>query len=442
MKKIAITTLGCKINQYESASFQSNFEEMGCHVVPFGETADVVVINTCTVTGKAGAQSRQLIRKAIRTNPRAKIVVTGCHAQMAAQELAEMKELQNTPLCIVGNGNKHILVTAALQEEDCDLSMLVGKITNRVIINDLPVRRFNDRTRAFLRVQDGCNSYCTYCIVPYTRGPSRSLPADQVIRQAGIFAAEGHKEIVVTGIHVGLYGKDLNEGKDITFLLEDLCREIPDVRFRLSSIEPQEISTRLLALMSKRENLMPHLHIPLQSGDDDILERMNRRYTTKEFAETIDLVGQYLPDAAIGIDVLVGFPGETEAHFSQTAKFLEKIDCTYLHVFPYSKRPGTLASTFEKQVLRSVKEERVACLRTLGQQKKKDFYSRFIGDMRPVLVEGKRDEKGLLKGFTDNYIPVSFSGEDLLMNSVVLVELEKNNGTNVSGKCIQGTHEG
>jgi threonylcarbamoyladenosine tRNA methylthiotransferase MtaB len=442
MKKISITTLGCKINQYESASFQSNFEDLGCAIVPFGETADVVVINTCTVTGKAGAQSRQCIRKAVRTSPNAKIVVTGCHAQMAAQDLIEMKELQDNPLCIVGNGNKHLLVSAALQDDACDLSMLMGKIAKRTDITNLPVRRFNDRTRAFLRVQDGCNNYCTYCIVPYTRGPSRSLPAEEVMRQARIFASEGHKEIVVTGIHVGMYGKDLNEGKDIISLLEDLCLEIPDVRFRLSSIEPQEISRRLLGLMSCTGNFMPHLHIPLQSGDDEILGRMNRHYRTRDFAETIDLCREILPDAAIGIDVLVGFPGETETHFTQTVKFLESIDCTYLHVFPYSKRPGTIASTFKKQVPRPVKEKRVAHVRVLGEQKKADFYRRFIGSTRPVLVEGKRDGEGLLKGFTDNYIPVSFSGEDLLMNSIVTVELVEIRGTNILGKFIQGTHEG
>lgn len=434
MKKIAITTLGCKINQYESASFETDFEKLGCTIVPFGEPADIVVVNTCTVTGKAGAQSRQYVRKAIRTSPKAKIVVTGCHAQMAAQELIEMKEVQNNPLCIVGNGNKHLLVEAALQKDGCDLAMLIGKVSKQIGISNLPVRRFNDRTRAFLRVQDGCNSYCTYCIVPYTRGPSRSLPVADVLRQARVFVSEGHKEIVVTGIHAGMYGKDLKEGKDIAALLDDLCLAHPEIRFRLSSIEPLEITERLLHVMKQQKNLMPHFHIPLQSGDDEILERMNRRYRSRDFAETIALCRNVLPDAAIGIDVLVGFPGETDRHFAASRQLLEDIDCTYLHVFPYSKRPGTLASTFRNQVPQSVKNERVAQIRELGDRKKAGFYTRFLGGTREVLVEGKRNTRGLLKGFTDNYIPVSFPGEDRLMNTIVTVSLVEINGTTILGK--------
>jgi threonylcarbamoyladenosine tRNA methylthiotransferase MtaB len=421
MKKIAITTLGCKINQYESASFQNSFEALGCEIVPFGAPANVVVINTCTVTGKAGAQSRQCIRKAVRTSPAAKIVITGCHAQMAAQELIEMKELQDSPLCIVGNGNKHLLVQAALQTDTCDLSMLIGKISKKTDICPLPVQRFNDRTRAFLRVQDGCNTYCTYCIVPYTRGPSRSLPAEEVLRQARIFAKEGHKELVITGIHVGMYGKDLQQGMDITSLIAALCSATPEVRYRLSSIEPLEITPRLLSMM--QDNFMPHLHIPLQSGDDEILDRMNRRYSTRQFAEVIDLCRKTVPDAAIGIDVLAGFPGETDWHFTNTMSFLEDIDCTYLHVFPYSRRPGTIASTLKNQITQSVKAERVALLRTLGEKKKAAFYKKHLRTRRPVLVEGKRDAKGLLKGFTDNYIPIAFRGDDRLINTIVTIEL-------------------
>ena len=440
MKKIAITTLGCKINQFESASFKSSFEARGCLIVPFGQAADVVIINTCTVTGKAGAQSRQCIRKAVRTCPDAKIVITGCHAQMAAQELLEMEELRDNLLCIVGNGNKDLLVETALQEEVCDLSMLMGKISRKTDICNLPVRHFNDRTRAFLRVQDGCNSYCTYCIVPYTRGPSRSLPMAEVLAQTEIFAAAGHREIVVTGIHVGMYGKDLKEGKDIAALMEDLCRATPEIRYRLSSIEPLEIHPKLLSLMVRHQNFMPHLHIPLQSGDDEVLGRMNRRYKTRQFAEVIGLCRTSLPDAAIGIDVLVGFPGETEEHFANTQAFLEGLDCTYLHVFPYSKRPGTLASTFKGQVSRAIKEERVSRIRALGERKKARFYRNHVGTKRPVLVEGKRDRQGLLKGFTDNYIPVSFPGDDNLINTIVTVELTGMRDTNVFG--IQCTGNG
>lgn len=436
MKKISITTLGCKVNQYESASFQSGFEEAGCTIVSADKHPDVIVINTCTVTGKAGSQSRQLIRRAARENPQAKIVVTGCHAQMAAQELIEMEELAENPVCIVGNGNKHLLVETALKEDSCDLAMLMGKITRKTEICDLPVNHFGNRTRAYLKVQDGCSSFCTYCIVPYTRGPSRSLSMDSVLEQARSFAEHGYKEIVVTGIHVGVYGQDLDEGHDIAGLMSHLCEATPDVRYRLSSIEPLEISERLLDLMMGQTNFMPHLHIPLQSGDDDILKQMNRRYTTGEFREVVEFCRRSMPEAAIGIDVLVGFPGETERQFENSYTFLRELDCTYLHVFPYSKRPGTVASTYSNQIEKAVKTKRVALLRQLGDEKNKSFYNRLLQSERDVLVESKRDSDGNLKGFSDNYIPLRFQGKDELINKIVSVRLVETRELSVFGELV------
>ncbi len=438
MKKISITTLGCKVNQYESASFASSFEEAGCHVVDEGEQPDIVVINTCTVTGKAGAQSRQLIRRAARENPEAKIVITGCHAQLDAQNLIEMKELEKQPVCIVGNGNKHLLVSTALQKEPLDLAMVMTRISSKKEICELPVSHFPGRTRAYLKVQDGCDSYCTYCIVPFTRGHSRSLSIDSVIWQAREFERQGYREIVVTGIHVGLYGKDLDEGYDIVRLMKTLCETTQGIRYRLSSIEPNEISDRLIDHIVNLDNFMPHLHIPLQSGSDDILERMNRRYSTTEFKEKIDMYRERLPESAIGIDVLVGFPGETDKQFESSRSFLEKLDCTYLHVFPYSKRPGTIAAGFDNQVEKAIKTRRVASLKQLDKKKKKRFYSRMIGSTRDVLVEAKRDSHGLLKGFSDNYIPLHFQGDDQLINRVVQVEITGLDGLNVLGKCAGG----
>ena len=439
MKKIAITTLGCKVNQYESAAFQTGFEAAGCVMAQAKEAADIIVINTCAVTAKAGIQSRQAVRQLMRRHPEAKIVITGCYVQMAAQELVKMV---NKPVCIVGNGNKDRLVQAALCDTPCDLTMLMGRISQKKEICRLPVRHFGNRTRACLRVQDGCHNFCTYCIVPYTRGPSRSLPPEEVLDQAAIFASEGHKEMVVTGIHVGQYGKDLQEGTDCVELMRRLCLAYPEIRFRLSSIEPMEISDELLILMAGQKNFMPHLHIPLQSGDDTILARMNRGYTTKEFRETVALCRKRLPDAAIGIDVLVGFPGETDQHFANTHALLQELDCTYLHVFPYSQRPGTLAATFEQQVSQAVKEERVAQLRQLDAEKKRLFYQRYLGATLPVLVEYKRDPDGNLKGFTDNYIPLSFPGHRSLMNTITAVTLTTVSMTQVSGLNAEDNHAG
>jgi len=439
MKKIAITTLGCKVNQYESAAFQTGFEAAGCVMAQAKEAADIIVINTCAVTAKAGIQSRQAVRQLMRRHPEAKIVITGCYVQMAAQELVKMV---NKPVCIVGNGNKDRLVQAALCDTPCDLTMLMGRISQKKEICRLPVRHFGNRTRACLRVQDGCHNFCTYCIVPYTRGPSRSLPPEEVLDQAAIFASEGHKEMVVTGIHVGQYGKDLQEGTDCVELMRRLCLAYPEIRFRLSSIEPMEISDELLILMAGQKNFMPHLHIPLQSGDDTILARMNRGYTTKEFRETVALCRKRLPDAAIGIDVLVGFPGETDQHFANTHALLQELDCTYLHVFPYSQRPGTLAATFEQQIPQAVKEERVAQLRQLDTEKKRLFYQRYLGATLPVLVEYKRDPDGNLKGFTDNYIPLSFPGHRSLMNTITAVTLTTVSMTQVSGLNAEDNHAG
>lgn len=437
MKKVSIITLGCKVNQYESASFRSSFEAAGCSIVSADEHPDIVVINTCTVTGKAGAQSRQFIRRSARENRKAKIVITGCHAQMAANELIEMEELADTPVCIVGNGNKHLLVKTALNESKTDLAMLMGKISQKKEICDLPISHFGDRTRAFLRVQDGCNSFCTYCIVPYTRGPSRSLPIGRILDQAHSLASSGYKEIVVTGIHVGLYGQDLQEDHDIVSLMKNLCDSTPNIRYRLSSIEPLEISNRLLDAMTDYHNFMPHLHIPLQSGDDEILALMNRRYKRETFRDIISLCRKKQPDAAIGIDVMVGFPGESDRHFDNCLNFLQEIDCTYLHVFPYSKRPGTLASTSDNQIEKVIKAERVEILRQLGNEKKKTFYKRQLESSRDVLIESKRDQNNNLKGLTDNYIPVCLPGEDDLINCIVPVRLKTLDELVVSGEMIR-----
>jgi len=421
-KKIIINTLGCKVNQYESAAFLCGFEESGCEMARAGEDADIVVINTCAVTANAGADSRKTVRRLMRRHPGAKVVITGCYAQMAANELAEIVE---SPVCIVGNGNKHLLVEAALKETPCDLTMLMGKILKQKSVSKLPMKRFGTRTRAYLRVQDGCNNFCTYCIVPYTRGPSRSLETTAILEQARRFADAGHKEMVITGIHVGMYGNDLAKETDITDLMVSLCRAHPDIRFRLSSIEPQEITDKLLDAMKGCPNFMPHFHIPLQSGDDTILSRMRRGYDRETFRTILKKCMARFPDAAVGIDILTGFPGEGEEEFNNSKQLLKEISATYFHVFPYSKRPGTLAASFPDQVAKDVSRKRVAILRELAKRKQLDFYAQHLRSTRPVLVEKKRNRDKLLHGFTDNYIPVVFTGDDALMGQIVSVKLIK-----------------
>ncbi|MDA8165590.1 MAG: tRNA (N(6)-L-threonylcarbamoyladenosine(37)-C(2))-methylthiotransferase MtaB [Desulfobacteraceae bacterium] len=431
--RVALATLGCKVNQYESASFASSFEERGAELVDFGGPADVSVVNTCAVTARAGAQSRNLIRRALRANPEGRLVVTGCYSQIAAGQIVELSE---RPICIVGNGHKDKLVEIALAGKSCDLEMYLGDIGRKREICRLPVRRFADRTRAFLRVQDGCNRFCTYCIVPYARGRSRSLPPAELLAQAEVFAREGYREAVITGIHVGHYGQDLAPPLVFADLLKLLAGREDGLRYRISSLEPLEVTAEVLALVAGSGAFMPHLHIPLQSGDDAILRKMNRPYTRETFAEIVQACRAALPEAAIGVDVLAGFPGEDERAFGQTVELLERLPVTYLHVFPYSRRPGTVAAGFPGQVPEPVKEERVAVLRALDRKKRAGFYASQLGQVRPTLIEGRRTRANLRRGFTDNYVPVVCRAPESAVNQVLPVRL-----TELTADGVLGTVE-
>ncbi len=414
-KTYQIITLGCKVNQYESASFSTTLEQQGYHQAQPQQFPDLIVINTCAVTAKAGAQSRNTIRKTVRKFPDATFVITGCYSQLDALQCSKIEELQDKRFFFLGNDQKEQLKTLLTKNNPDQKLPDLTSMQQAIHAPHLLVEKFHGRTRAYLKIQDGCNSYCSYCIVPYTRGPSRSVPVEDVLAQAKLFARHGHKEIVITGIHVGHYGLDLNKKTSLTSLIEKLCDQTPDVNFRLSSIEPMEISNELLDLLFLKKNFLNHLHIPLQSGNSDILAMMGRKYTTGMFKEIIEKCHTAIPDLCIGIDVLAGFPGEDDAAFEKTRDFLTDLQYTYLHVFPYSIRPGTRAATFANQVQKQKKEQRVAILRQLSEQKKRQFYKKNLGSVRPVLIEGKRDKKFKLKGFTDNYIPVLIEGSDSLI---------------------------
>jgi len=423
MKKAYLSTLGCKVNQFESAAFKSQLERQGVKITADLERADYIIVNTCTVTAKAGGESRREVRKALRRNDQAVVLVTGCHAQLEYDELLHLPNIDTSRLVIAGNEAKEHIIADLLAhglEIDSRPSREIPQVQH---IAPLQVERFEGRTRAYLRVQDGCESFCSYCIVPYARGRSRSLPLAEVVRQAAIYAQAGHREIVVAGIHVGRYGADLSENCNIVGLLDTLCQEFSSIRFRLSSIEPLEIGTELLNLMTHADNLMPHLHIPLQSGDDEILKRMNRRYTRDQFKEVVDTCRAAVPDAAIGLDVMVGFPGETDSMFEQSRELIDSIDCTYLHVFPFSKRPGTRAAEFDGQVTADVAHRRVEILRAAGRNKSRAFYRRHINSKRVALLETENLSGDTLKGYTDNYIPVVTKLPKVLPTAPVVVEL-------------------
>lgn len=436
-KKVLIATLGCKVNQYESAAFKAGFENEGFEVVTSNTPADIVVVNTCAVTGSAGAQSRQVIRKFLRKNPDATVVITGCYGELLGEAIQQEKELAGRDFLVIGNSKKDVLVAETLNSKRESSPFILGDIGKSKTVCHLPLQRFGQRSRAYLRVQDGCESFCSYCIVPYTRGPSRSVALKDVLDQARIFADQGHREIVLTGIHLGHYGKDLRPRENIATLLDRLTLSTPQVFYRISSLEPLEITDELLILMQDRPNIQPHLHIPLQSGHDVILKKMNRRYTTDQFREVILRSLDQIPNLALGIDILAGFPGETDEQFQEARDFLETLDFTYLHVFPYSVRPGTSAASMPDQVPKHIKERRVAILRELSENKRKIFYKKHLGQTRTVLIERKRDSQGRLKGFTDNYIDIRFEGPDALLGDCTRILLVSLHEDFVIGKRIE-----
>lgn len=419
--RVSIATLGCKVNQFESAALENAFLAAGCTLVPAGSVADIHVINTCAVTGRAGQQSRQLIRRILQRSPEARVLVTGCYAQAEAEAVRRL----DARILVVGNAHKEELVQAALAEEAAEPLYLHSPMAETGPIFNLPVRHFSGRTRAFLRIQDGCDNCCSYCIVPHTRGRSRSLPQEQVFVQAALFAENGYQELVITGINTGRYGLDLPGHPHLTHLLAELCARFPALRFRLSSIEPTEIDEAFLELAAAGGNLMPHFHIPLQSGDDRILARMRRRYRARDFAAVVTRLHRRVPHAAIGCDVLCGFPGEDEDEAANTRSLLAELPISYLHVFPYSKRPGTAAAAMEGQVSAAVKGERVQRLHHLDRQLRRSFYEANLGRVFQVLVERRlHQHPQLVQGFSENYIPITFAGPATLLRTVVRARLE------------------
>ncbi len=418
MQRVAITTLGCKVNQYEGAILAEYLRRSSYRVVPFGEEAEVYVINTCTVTQRSDYQSRQLIRRAIRLNPKAKIVVTGCYAQVAPQEIEEIPGVSYVV------GEKQEIINLIKNDQPKDLPQkIINNISFEASFKEFFPEAFAGRTRAFLKIQDGCDSFCSYCIVPYARGRNRSLPPNEVLCRILRLVEAGFKEIVLTGIHLGSYGLDLNPPSTFLSLLRLIEKEERFSRIRLSSIEPGEFSPELIDFLSNSRCICPHLHIPLQSGDEGILKRMRRPYTPSYFMRLVEDLVAKIPDLAIGVDVMVGFPGEGEEEFTNTYNLLHHLPLSYLHIFPYSRRPGTLAANFPRQIDPKTAKKRVEILKELDTQKRERFYRRFLGRKVLLLVEGKRDkESNKLKGISRNYIPVLIdSGKDLKNGEIEII---------------------
>jgi len=421
--KFTITTLGCKVNQSESDAMAHQLKNSGWHSVHPKEKADLCIINTCTVTQKASMQSRQAVRKAIRSNPGACIIVTGCYAQTEPDEIDEINGIHH----IIGHGDKSKIPDIILSQEEAPYPRLIWQnILSEHNFEQTPAAVLGNRTRPFLKIQDGCDSFCTYCIVPYARGRSRSMPIENVLENIKQLEQAGYHEVVLTGVHLGAYGLDLSPKTGLTELLQRIGDTHPMDRVRLSSIEPHELTDDIIQLVAKADIFCHHFHLPLQSGDDLILKKMHRPYTRSLFKNQIIKINELLPDAAIGVDTLIGFPGETEKAFENTYSLIHELPVTYLHVFPFSARKGTPASSYPQPVDSKIIKARCKKMRSLGQVKKEDFYKKFTGKPVEILIEDKRDKfTGLLKGITSNYIPVHVNGDDNLKNTLVQVIIDK-----------------
>lgn len=423
MKTVAFETLGCKVNQYESSYLLERLEDAGYKPVSFHDRADIYVVHSCAVTSKAGFQTRQLLRRAQRINARATIAVLGCDTELEPDRIAEERLATH----ILGNVEKLDLIewlqAPGSLSNPCRATGETARCKN---FRNLPINRMHSgRARAFLKIQDGCDAFCSYCIVPHTRGRSRSLRAQEVMRQMERFVESGYMEVVLTGIHLGQWGRDLEPSQNLAGLLGSLNGSPLPFRVRLSSLEPMEWSSELLRLLQVSPRVCPHFHIPLQSGDEEILKRMHRPYTPDQYAELVRRLHLLFPEAAIGADVLAGFPGETERHFLNTFKLLSELPVAYLHVFPFSPRPGTPAAEWPGRAGGSELKQRTQALQNLGAQKKDAFFHRFLGHSVEVLAEAEV-KPGLWRGTTANYIQVFFpSPGTLKQGSMIRVRLTK-----------------
>jgi threonylcarbamoyladenosine tRNA methylthiotransferase MtaB len=421
MLKVALSTIGCKLNQFEMMGMREFFVERGYQIVPFPTPADIYVINTCTVTGKSDYRSRQAIRKAVKANPASFVVVTGCYAQLNPQEISRIKGVD----LILGNNEKFFFHRYFTEPKELMSPRIwTSDLSDAPPFATYPIKSFPGYTRAFVKIQDGCDAACSYCAVREARGPNRSEKPRKIISQIEQLVAAGYKEVVLTGIHLGTYGLDLGHDINLAGLLKRL-KEVSSLRqIRLSSIEPKEFTPELIHEIADNPKVCHHLHIPLQSGDPEILSWMNRDYDPHYYFTLVHRLKSVMPEIAMGADVIVGFPGEEEHHFRNTYRFIQELPISYLHVFSYSKRKGTLAANLPQQISGEIKRERSLELRRLGKQKNLAFKKDFLEKTIEVLVENTRDkETGYLKGITDNYIKVLIQGADERMNNYYRVKV-------------------
>jgi threonylcarbamoyladenosine tRNA methylthiotransferase MtaB len=420
MPRVAFTTLGCKVNQFETETMEGLFKQRGYEAVGFDQPAEVYVINTCSVTHLGERKSRRLIRRATRLNPDAVVVVTGCYAQVSPDEVAAIEGVD----VIVGTQERQRIVDL-VEDTNCGRGKIraVGDIMSAGSFEDIPLFAAPGRTRAFLKIQEGCTNFCTYCIIPYARGPLRSRPLDSVRREAEKLATAGFKEIVLTGIHLGAYGRDNAGAESLTDAVKTVLAVEGIARLRLGSLETIEVTDELIAIMQSNRRLCPHLHLPLQAGEDTVLAAMNRHYTTAEYRQLVQDIQASVPDIAVSTDIIVGFPGETPEMFASTLYFVDSLDIARIHVFPYSRRSGTPAAEYPNQVPEPEKKRRASQLQALAEKKAADFNAKFLGRDLEVLIEAA--EQGVIDGLTGNYIRVYAAGNEALLGHIRTIRLQK-----------------
>lgn len=429
MKKVAFITLGCKVNTYETEGMKRIFEKDGYVVVEPDEVADVYIINTCTVTHLSDRKSRQMIRRARRMNPKAIIAAVGCYAQTSPDEVSAIDGVN----LVVGNNHKNEILNLVKEASSSTLKVTVSTRKELNEYEELWAQSFSGRTRAFLKIQDGCDQFCSYCIIPVARGGIRSRSMGSIVEEAQRLSENGFKEIVLTGIHLTSYGMDTG-GYQLVDVIENLNRIEGIRRIRLGSLEPLYMNRELIARMSGIEKLCPHFHLSLQSGCNETLLRMNRKYTTAEYREIIEDIRENFPDVAFTTDIMTGFPGETEEEFQKTCSFAESIGFSQIHIFQYSVRKGTKAATMADQVPAPVKEERSKILSDIAEKLKDSFRKKYTGKTMAVLFEHVQD--GLWEGHTANYIPVRVSHEKNLSGEIIPVRLIENKGDFVAGHSV------
>ncbi|HPE15591.1 MAG TPA: tRNA (N(6)-L-threonylcarbamoyladenosine(37)-C(2))-methylthiotransferase MtaB [Oscillospiraceae bacterium] len=435
--KIAVYTLGCKVNQYESGAMERALQARGHTLVPFGEKADAYLVNTCTVTAVSDQKSRQIIHRARRENPDAVIGVCGCYAQTAPEAVrAAGADL------VMGTDGRGAFLDAleeALREKRARPRGGVVRVSPALghrTFEFLPAGGVDGRTRAMLKVEDGCVNFCTYCIIPYARGPVRSLPLEQAVSEAVRLWKEGYRELVVTGIEISSYGSDLPGKPGLIDLLEAISRAAPLLRIRLGSLEPRTVTEDFCVRAAKIESLCPHFHLSLQSGCDATLKRMNRKYDTARFRESVRLLREQFDHPAVTTDLIVGFPGETEAEFSETLSFIRACDFAAMHIFPYSRRSGTPAASMPGQVPRAEKARRARRAAAVAKEMEESYLTACVGKTFPVLFEEMKD--GENRGHAPNYAGVTLPGPENLRGRVVPVRVTGLAPGGLTGEPVRG----